>query len=94
MGTHGWGTKVDINPPQTDIQCPNCEEKMDLIFGFGIIHSGGNHFVAECPKCKTKTDFSDNNLWLKCRCLGLEILKNIHSSEADLKRYPVIIPLM
>ena len=52
---------------------PNCEEKMDLIFGFGIIHSGGNHFVAECPKCKTKTDFSDNDLWLKCRCLGLEI---------------------
>lgn len=73
FGSHGWGTTEEISTPETNIICKNCGEKMILIKGFGIIHSGINKFTAECPKCKTEIIFSDYELFKKCRSEGMKV---------------------
>jgi len=73
FGSHGWGTTEEISTPETNIICETCGEKMVLIKGFGIIHSGFNSFTAECPKCGEKIKFFDYELFKKCWHEGMEV---------------------
>ncbi|MCR5262147.1 MAG: hypothetical protein K6C94_09985 [Candidatus Gastranaerophilales bacterium] len=73
FGSHGWGTTEEISTPETNIICENCGEKMVVIKGCGIIHSGYNKFYAECPKCKAVKSFSDYELFKKCWHEGMEV---------------------
>lgn len=73
FGSHGWGTTEEINPPETNIECKTCGEKMVLKSVIGLIHSGTHKFISECPNCKSKREFCDYELWQKCRREGMKV---------------------
>ena len=59
------GKTTQIDAPEIDKSCPECNSKMILIDGRGFINSGTHSFIAQCPNCHKKEKFSDYELWKK-----------------------------
>ena len=60
------GSTEIITPPETDLKCPHCYNKMVLRRGIGFSNSGTHTFTAYCSNCDDEVQFSDSKLWKVC----------------------------
>lgn len=62
-GGLGAGITKTIRAPEIDKYCPNCQTRMILIDGRGLINSGTHTFLAQCPECGITKKFKNYDLW-------------------------------